>query len=141
MSNLRVLEKKEGREYVWNYSAAKDILESYYSEAKRIGKARKFKIYEEISGVCCISFDAVKNWFSMKNGPGDIEQVKKMAEYFNVEYLKLLKPLKGGAVMTEELFDRVDMYEELEEYADALEILSSANSLLPQNDSVNTSRA
>ena len=107
MSNLRILEKIEDREYVWNYSAAKDMLESYYSEAKRTVKARKFKIYEEIANRCCVSFDAVKNWFSMKNGPGDLEQVKKIAEYFGIDYMNLLKPLKGATIMTDELFDKV----------------------------------
>ena len=77
-------------DYVWNYNKAKSIISSYANN----NNLKKNVIYEDISKLCIISSDAVKNWFVGKNGPGEPEYVYKMADYFGVDYRCLLCELK-----------------------------------------------
>lgn len=84
--NLKIL-NIEQKQYLWDYEKAQNVL-SKYSKEKSIHKAT---VYEQIAELCCISADAVKNWFVKKNGPGDPEHVMKMADYFSIKYTEMLK--------------------------------------------------
>lgn len=54
-------------------------------------KVTKTFVMRELSEVTFVSFEAVKNWVYGNNGPSDLEQVKKIADYFGIDYHELLK--------------------------------------------------
>ncbi len=54
-------------------------------------KATKGNVMEELATQTCVSTEAIKNWMYGYNGPSDLEQVKKISEYFKVDYHQLLK--------------------------------------------------
>ena len=47
-------------------------------------------IREELADVAFVSQEAVKNWMYGNNAPSDIEQVKVIADYFDIDYHELL---------------------------------------------------
>ena len=53
-------------------------------------KGTKKSITNDLSEKLFISYEAVKNWTYGTNGPSDLEQVRKIAEYFGIEYHNLL---------------------------------------------------
>lgn len=53
-------------------------------------KMNKSCIMKELAEKLYVSDDAVKSWMYGNNGPSDLEQVKKVADYFGVEYHQLL---------------------------------------------------
>ncbi len=53
-------------------------------------KMTKTAIMEEIADKLFVSSEAVKNWMYGYNGPSEIEQVKKLGDYFEVDYHQLL---------------------------------------------------
>ena len=60
--------------------------------SKRNGKKMTVEdIVIEISKTISVTTAAVHNYLYCKNGPADIDQVKKIADYLGVEYRKLLK--------------------------------------------------
>lgn len=60
--------------------------------SKKIGKKMTVEDIEiEISKTISVTPAAVHNYLYCKNGPADIDQVKKIADYLGVEYRKLLK--------------------------------------------------
>lgn len=89
MRNLKVLETIEDVEYTWSFYSAKRILNDLTSDRN----PTKNQIYRELAKKCYVSFEAIKNWFTGKNGPGDIEQVKSVAEVLGESYTAFLKPL------------------------------------------------
>lgn len=54
-------------------------------------KITKTYVMRELSDATFVSYDAVKNWTYGNNGPSDLEQVKRIAEYFGIDYHELLK--------------------------------------------------
>ena len=90
MGNLKVLETKDHVEYVWSYESAIQILNQLTSDRN----PTKNQIYIELSKKCYVSSQAVKNWFTRKNGPGDIDQVKSLAETLGKPYELFLQPLR-----------------------------------------------
>ena len=98
----------------WDFMKSRSVLDIFAKEHNR----KKNTIYEEISKICVVSADAVKNWFVRKNGPGEPEYVSKMADYFGVNYRDLLSELKDDKErIMEEFFDRMDEYMSMDEYA------------------------
>lgn len=89
MSNLKVLENRNGIDYIWDLDSAKRILKQYALE-RNITKQR---VYEEITKKCVLSDDAAKNWFTGKNGPSNIDFVKNMAEIMEQPYEHFLQAL------------------------------------------------
>ena len=89
MRNLKVLETIENVEYTWSFNSAKRILNNLTSDRN----PTKNQIYRELTEKCYVTFDAVKNWFTGKNGPGDIGQVKSVAETLCEPYTAFLEPL------------------------------------------------
>ena len=54
-------------------------------------KAFKITVIRELAEDTFVSEEAVKSWTYGNNGPSDLEQVKKIADYFGVDYHELLK--------------------------------------------------
>ncbi len=54
-------------------------------------KATKAEIMVEIADGLYVSTEAVKNWMYGYNGPSDLEQIKTIGKYFDVDYHQLLK--------------------------------------------------
>ena len=65
-----------------------------YSENEKGIKLTKSKITEELADTLHVSIDAVKNWLYGVNGPVDVEQVKAISEYFDIDYLVLLQKVE-----------------------------------------------
>lgn len=105
-NNLKVLLKLEECEYVWNYDKAKELLDIYTNK----NGVSKTKTYEVLAEKCFVSEGAIKNWFTRKNGPGDIDQVKALADVFGVDYILFLKPLKSP--LEEMMEEFMEEYEE-----------------------------
>jgi len=62
------------------------------SDKKSLGESVTNEIVlEEIADSAHVSVDAIKNWMYAKNGPADLETVKAIATFFNVNYIELLK--------------------------------------------------
>ena len=53
-------------------------------------KGTKKSITDDLSGKLYVSSEAVKSWTYGTNGPSDLEQVRKIAEYFDTDYHNLL---------------------------------------------------
>ena len=89
---FKVLEVKNGTEYVFSSFAFKKCVNAYKSKEKNAGKNTSVEqIYEAIADSAHVSVDAVKNWMYGKNGPADLETVKDLATTLNVDYMELLK--------------------------------------------------
>lgn len=65
-----------------------------YNENEKGNKLTKAKITEELADTLHVSIDAVKNWLYGVNGPVDVEQVKAISEYFDIDYLVLLQKVE-----------------------------------------------
>ena len=57
-----------------------------YRLQQRGKKVTKTSIMEELAEKACVSTEAIKNWMYGYNGPSDLEQVKSLGEYFQVDY-------------------------------------------------------
>lgn len=53
-------------------------------------KITKAEIMESIADDMCVSTEAIKNWMYGYNGPSDLEQVKKLGDFFETDYHYLL---------------------------------------------------
>ncbi len=89
MTNLRVLKKENNTEYVWDLNKAKRLLTNYIESSP--GKLSREKIYRELAPQCFVTTDAIKKWFSLKNGPSEYSQVEVIAKFFGIEPSKLLR--------------------------------------------------
>lgn len=92
--------KLEGKEYTFNTDAFKSLFKDFKSITKK--KTNK-KITNEdleykISEFVNIGRDAVHAWYCRKNAPADIEFVKKLAEFFELQDFHLLLLEKKGEV-------------------------------------------
>lgn len=91
--------KKVNKTYIEDgvkYQFSSDRLMMYINQRKAFlqktkKKATQISIREELAEKACVSQDAVKNWMYGNNAPSDLEQVKILAEYFEVDYHQLLK--------------------------------------------------
>ena len=90
--------KKTCKTYVENgktYKFDSNSFMMYINRKKARGqkagrKITQTAIREELADVAFVSQEAVKNWMYGNNAPSDIEQVKVIAEYFDVDYHELL---------------------------------------------------
>lgn len=90
--NFKVLEVINGKEYVFSSFAFKAGVRRYKSEKKVIKEnVTGEMVLEEIAEVAHVSVDSIKNWMYAKNGPGDLEIVKAVADCLNMNYIDLLK--------------------------------------------------
>ena len=103
MANLSILINEEGINYVWSFTKAKKILNDYQ---KRTGKTKTL-IFQEISQLYPLTEGAVKNWFTNKNGPGDYDQVKTVARYFEVDEKSLIERTMEEEEIMEEILSKM----------------------------------
>ena len=69
-------------------------LQNLYIEAKSFDKAKKYvKIDEDLHQIVGVEADTVKKWRLGKFGPDTLDEVKKIAEYFKIDYQELLTPI------------------------------------------------
>ena len=78
--------------YYFNFSAFKDLFAKKHDKDKiKIGK-----LEEDMANEINVTREAVHNWRFTKNGPADIDLVKKIANYFNLTSLDILLTKKKG---------------------------------------------
>ncbi len=86
--NYKVLEVRDGKEYVFSSHAFKQRIKTFLETSQ-------FKtleaLFEDIASKAHVTADAVRNWNYAKNGPGDIEIVKILADYLNVDYKEIMR--------------------------------------------------
>lgn len=70
-----------------------------YKESDNGNKITKTRITEELADEIHVSTDAIKNWIYGYNGPTDIEQIKAISNYFNIDYLVLLKKVEDHSMV------------------------------------------
>lgn len=95
MKNTNKTYVVEGSKYQFssvNFNAFVNIKK--YSENEKGNKYTKSKITEELAETLHVSIDAVKNWLYGVNGPVDVEQVKTISDYLNIDYLALLQKVE-----------------------------------------------
>ena len=90
--SFKVLEVIDGEQYVFSSFALKTCIRKYKSDKKTYGEIITSEmIMEALADSIHVSVDAIKNWMYEKNGPGDLETVKSVAGFLNVDYVELLK--------------------------------------------------
>lgn len=89
---FKILEVREGKEYVFSSFSFKVNVQKYKSEKKSQGqKVSNEWIWESIAQEVHVTMDSIRNWMYGKNGPSDLESVKAIARYLNIDYHDLLK--------------------------------------------------
>ena len=88
---------KEGEyEFSFNCHAFRSIFD-HFSKKENCPKGQ---MDAEIAELLCVSPDAVKNWKYGKNGPAELEMIKKLAKYFHIDWKSLTKKVEGESTMT-----------------------------------------
>ena len=72
-----------------------------FIEAENENKLTKAKISEDLADRLHVSTDAIKNWLYGYNGPSDVEQIKAIGEYFDIDYSVLLRKVEGQNMIDE----------------------------------------
>lgn len=90
--NFKVLEIINGKEYCFSAFAFKASVRNFKAEKKRNGEnIASEDLYWELAEATHVSADSIKNWMYAKNGPGDLQTVKEIANYLKIDYKDLLK--------------------------------------------------
>lgn len=85
------LYEEEGTKYQFDSEKFKVLInQKKLSLNKAHKKTTKAEIMESIADEMCVSTEAIKNWMYGYNGPSDLEQVKKIGDYFETDYHFLL---------------------------------------------------
>ena len=85
------LYEEEGTKYQFDSEKFKVLInQKKLSLNKTHKKTTKAEIMESIAAEMCVSTEAIKNWMYGYNGPSDLEQVKKIGDYFETDYHFLL---------------------------------------------------
>lgn len=87
---FKVLEIVDGKEYVFSPFSFKASMSKFKTVKKEQGKNSE-EAFEEIAEAAYVSVDALKNWMYRKNGPADLETVKRIAVKLEINYMELLK--------------------------------------------------
>lgn len=83
--------EEEGTKYQFDSEKFKVLInQKKLSLNKAHKKTTKAEIMESIAAEMCVSTEAIKNWMYGYNGPSDLEQVKKIGDYFETDYHFLL---------------------------------------------------
>lgn len=94
-NNFRTIYEDGNNEYVFSCKALKKHISHACTESKRLGSSKsQGTIMTEIAGVVNKSPEAVKQWVKGYNGPSDIDVVRDLASYLNIDFMELLV-LKG----------------------------------------------
>ena len=90
--SFKVLEIIDGQEYSFSSFAFKACIRKYKAEKKSQGENIASELLlEKIANAAHVSVDSIKNWMYAKNGPGDLETVKAVADCLDIDYIDLLK--------------------------------------------------
>ncbi len=90
-----------GVQYSFNSMAFRSRIDSFAKE-KGVPKGQ---VADELAEGLCVTADAVNNWKYGKNGPADLDAVKKAAEILHTDWQLLVRKNDGGTEM-KQLTDR-----------------------------------
>lgn len=88
---------ENGIEYRFNDRVFRSLID-HYAKEKGISKGQ---IVRELANELYVSADAVNNWKYGKNGPADMETIKKIAIYLHMDWELLVKKVNGENAMTQ----------------------------------------
>ena len=121
--SFKVLDIIDGYEYVFSAFAFKANVRKYKADQKAIGESLTNEmVLEQIAECAHVSVDAIKNWMYAKNGPGDLETVKAIAEFLKVNYIDLLKQ-QEKKTMSENKIVTQDMAVDMEKTKDVIRVV------------------
>lgn len=121
--SFKVLEVINEYEYVFSPFAFKACVRKYKADKKNAGESATNEIVlEEIADSAHVSVDAIKNWMYAKNGPGDLETVKAIADVLHVDYIELLKQ-QEKKLMSENKVIVQDMTIDMEKTKDVIRVV------------------
>lgn len=96
------------KKYYFDKNKFSILIKDYKDQRKNTGNTILVReIYDELAELCSTSSDNVKHWKRGTHGPGDMERIKIIAKYFDVDYMELLQ-------MTQEEVDKMNNREMLE---------------------------
>ena len=89
---FRKLVDDDGKEYVFSCEKFNDVISKHQMilQAKSGHRVSKLSIYEDLSNKLYISLDTIRNWVRGRNGPSNLEDTKKLAEFIQIDYHELL---------------------------------------------------
>ena len=89
---FRKLVDVDGKEYVFSCEKFNDAIskQQMILQAKSRHRVSKLSIYEDLSNKLYISLDTIRNWVRGRNGPSNLEDTKKLAEFIQIDYHELL---------------------------------------------------
>lgn len=100
-NNYRVLYTENDVRYVFSTSAFSDLVKEKYKESRVTSEPlTKEQIWEALADITCKSSESVKKWGKGDNGPSDIEVVKDIAKYFEVDFHALLTTTENSSGRT-----------------------------------------
>lgn len=95
MKNTNKTYMVDGSKYQFNSVSFNAFINmKKYNENKNGNKLTKTKITEELADGLHVSTDAIKNWLYGYNGPTDVEQIKAISNYLDIDYLLLLQKVE-----------------------------------------------
>ncbi len=93
--NYRPLYSENDIEYVFSTNALINLISEKYKESRSSeSPITKEQIRENLANITCKSPEAVKKWCRGDNGPSDIQVVKDIAKYFEIDFHALLCPME-----------------------------------------------
>lgn len=101
--------KINDKTYVFCVDAFKKAFDKEKTTRNKQQKCTAEKLREDIADALNISSETVKKWYQGLNGPIDEETVKRVADFFEIDYMNLLIDRNGEADMnTEKIITRYD---------------------------------
>lgn len=97
---------EDGVKYQFNALRLKMLIDQKKASLQKAKqKVTQTAIREQLAEKAFVSPEAIKNWMYGNNAPSDLEQVKILAEYFDVDYHQLLREEKEMTNTTEIRYD------------------------------------
>ncbi|MBE5954984.1 MAG: hypothetical protein E7253_00860 [Lachnospiraceae bacterium] len=82
-----IIDEATGKEYQFNPDALKEIIHSRIDKKNHITQS---SILQQLEEKCGLSVHQVQKWLSRANGIGNIENVKIISDFFNIDYHDIL---------------------------------------------------
>lgn len=95
-NTYRIIYTDKNADYVFNSFAFKAELNKRKNGYREGQKITFQEIFEELAEQLNVSVEAVKRWKQGYNGPSDIDIVKQIASYLEIDYMVLLSDVNGG---------------------------------------------
>lgn len=90
MANFKILDTFENEEYIFNTDAFRTLVKEYKNKSAK--NLTIDSIRYDIAIHCNKSDETIKKWYRGHNGPSDIDTLRDVANFFNVDYQDLLIP-------------------------------------------------